>query len=170
MTNRRMSGPWIIASVTTITLSTAACSTHVAETAATTYAASKPPVDNYSYEKTGATPALPLPTGPATPAEPAPEVTVTVTATPTIDTRTGLPQVLEIPSFGVVSDVIAVGKDATGGVAVPDDIHTTGWYDRSAWIGAPQGSRSWSATEIRRSTGPAHCMESRNSRSATPLS
>ena len=57
-----------------------------------------------------------------------------------MDPTTGLPQVLEIPSFDVMSEVVPVGKDASGGVAVPDDIHTTGWYDKSAWIGAPQGS------------------------------
>ena len=142
MTHKRSPRPWILTGITTITLATAACST--VETAAppklepsgSAYATptQKPPVDNHAYEKARTSRA------PKDASGPAPEVTVTVTATPTMDPPTDLPQVLEIPAFDIVSDVVPVGKDASGGVAVPDDISTTGWYERSAWIGAPQGS------------------------------
>ena len=136
MTNHRAAGPWIIASITSITLTAAACSANSTSTSSgSAYATRKPAVDNYSYEKTGRT-AIPSQNS----TQPVPEVTVTVTATPSMDPATGLPQILEIPSFDVMSTVVPVGKDASGGVAVPDDIRTTGWYDKSAWIGAPQGS------------------------------
>ena len=142
MTHKRSPRPWILTGITTITLATAACATVEStappepESSGTAYATptQKPPVDNSSYEKT-----RPSKT-PKESREPAPEVTVTITATPTMDAPTDLPQVLEIPAFDVVSDVVPVGKDASGGVAVPDDIRTTGWYERSAWIGAQQGS------------------------------
>ena len=137
---------WIIATITTVALSAAACSATngVSSTGGggrTTGDNDKPRVDNHSYQRTGA---LPLPTttpdAQARDGNPMPEVTVTVTATPTMDAATEQPQVLEIPAFDVASDVVPVGKDAEGGVAVPEDVRQTGWYDRSSWIGAPEGS------------------------------
>jgi len=108
----------------------------------------KPLSDNDSFLKTPAPQATgkarPLPTadsGKRTPtAEPAPEVTVTVTAQPTMNQATDQPALLRIPSFDVTSEVVSVGLDSAGGVVVPDDISVTGWYDRSSWIGAPFGS------------------------------
>ena len=138
----------VIAGVAAVAL--AACSS-TAGLSATVADNVKPSVDNESYIKS---PAL-RPTASATPRplsteraassksagnDPTPEVTVTVTAAPTMDPIADQPAVLRIPSFDVTSDVVAVGQDASGGVVVPEDVRVTGWYDRSSWIGSPLGS------------------------------
>lgn len=99
----------------------------------------KEPIDNHSYERSASpspTASAPAPAPTSAMANP----TVTVTAPGTADPVTGVPAELEIPSFDVVADVVTVGLDSGGGVQVPEDISTVGWYDRSSWIGASQGS------------------------------
>ena len=115
----------------------------------------KLPIDNGSYtsspaplptgsvesrEASGGKPAASAPAPGDAPSGPMPEVTVTVTAQPTMDPATQQPALLRIPSFDVSSEVIRVGQDASGGVVVPEDISVTGWYDGSSWIDAPFGS------------------------------
>ena len=136
-------------------LALAACSSPPTAMPSTVVDNVKLPMDNGSY---AASPA-PLPTGSvASPgdrsgspaasapqprdasAEPVPEVTVTVTAQPTMDPASQQPALLRIPSFDVSSEVIRVGQDASGGVVVPDNVSETGWYDGSSWIDAPFGS------------------------------
>lgn len=135
------------------TMALAACTAPSATT--TTVDNAKPPIDNGSFD---ARPTA-LPTGsadsPAAPArksatsgpgpgdaptDPMPAVTITVTAQPTMHPATEQPALLRIPSFDVSSEVIRVGRDASGGVLVPEDISVTGWYEGSSWIDAPFGS------------------------------
>ena len=51
-----------------------------------------------------------------------------------------IPERIAIPALSVSALVVAVGKDATGGVAVPEDISTVGWYSASERLGSPLGT------------------------------
>lgn len=50
------------------------------------------------------------------------------------------PSSVSIPSMGVQASVIPVGLDDGGGVFVPDDVRTLGWYTASVPVAADQGS------------------------------
>jgi LPXTG-site transpeptidase (sortase) family protein len=50
------------------------------------------------------------------------------------------PTGLTIPAMGAQARVIPVGLDEGGGVFVPEDVRTLGWYTASVPIGASQGS------------------------------
>jgi sortase (surface protein transpeptidase) len=47
---------------------------------------------------------------------------------------------LSIPDLGVESPVVTTSMDASRGVAVPEDVMETGWYDGSRRLGASYGS------------------------------
>ena len=50
------------------------------------------------------------------------------------------PTSVSIPSMGVQASVIPVGLDDGGGVFVPEDVRTLGWYTASVPVAADQGS------------------------------
>jgi LPXTG-site transpeptidase (sortase) family protein len=50
------------------------------------------------------------------------------------------PASVSIPSMGVQASVIPVGLDDGGGVFVPEDVRTLGWYTESVPVAADQGS------------------------------
>ncbi len=80
-----------------------------------------------------ATPVVDEPT-PRTPTSPAPSVPV-VEAAPGRDPLAAIrpvgraiPATVRIPSLGVVSRVVQVGVDPDGGMQIPEDVATVGWY------------------------------------------
>ena len=51
-----------------------------------------------------------------------------------------VPQRIALPDLGVRAPVVEFGLDESGGVVVPDDITTVGWYRGSVSMDAPAGS------------------------------
>ena len=51
-----------------------------------------------------------------------------------------VPKRIAIPTLSVYTTVVPVGKDDSGGVAVPEDISVVGWYSGSERLGARRGS------------------------------
>lgn len=55
-------------------------------------------------------------------------------------TDAGIPESIEIPALGAQAPVLEVGLDESGGVVVPDDVTTVGWYRGSVATDASAGS------------------------------
>lgn len=78
---------------------------------------------------------VPVTTSTDTPSEQQPPSTTAAPKTYTVAPNT--PRALRIPSIGVDSFVQHVGIDQYGQIAVPTNIHFTGWYTKSALPGEP---------------------------------
>jgi len=92
----------------------------------------------------GATPAPPAPVVPAALTATAPAMaTATATAPATAASDPGNvapPARIRLPSLGVDTAVVAVGVDARGEMAVPEDVRETGWYRFGPAPGSAAGS------------------------------
>lgn len=99
-----------------------------------------------AQELASTTPSAPAPTSPTPAATSAASVTATsqslpvVSGPPAAAPALATPTRLLIPSLGIDSVVIAEGVEATGEMALPEDVRQVGWYQYSVAPGSPAGS------------------------------
>jgi sortase (surface protein transpeptidase) len=105
------------------------------------------PAASTSTVESGPQSASAVPTPPSTPPStrerspsPAEGAPASDQALPEVERVGIVPDVVSIPDLSVQALVTTVGLDAGGGVVVPEDVSTVGWYSGSVPIGSQVGS------------------------------
>jgi sortase (surface protein transpeptidase) len=92
-----------------------------------------------AQELAGTTPSAPALTAPESPPPTASSLPVP-SGSPAPAAVAAAPVLLQIPSLGIDSTVIAEGVEATGEMALPEDVSQVGWYQYSVAPGSAAGS------------------------------